>query len=67
MEKANIFQQTSLYSLQIAIPQMGAKHPLELPARASLSCQIIGDLFLIVMVSDMNPEQPKVIKVSMAV
>lgn len=56
MEKANIFQQTSLYSLQIAIPQMGAKHPLELPARASLLCQIIGDLFLIVMVSDMNPE-----------
>lgn len=54
-EDINIFQQTSLYSLQIAIPQMRA-HPLELLARATLLGQIIGDLFLILTISDMNPE-----------
>lgn len=66
-EDINIFQQTSLYSLQRAIPQMREKHPLELPARATLLGQIIGDSFLIPMVSDMNSEQPKVTKASMAV
>lgn len=46
---------------------MREKHPLELPARATLLGQIIGDSFLIPMVSDMNSEQPKVTKASMAV
>lgn len=49
-EDINIFQQTSLYSLQIAIPQMRAKHSLELLARVTLLGQIIGDLFLILIV-----------------
>lgn len=55
-EDINVFQQTSLYPLQKAIPQMRAKHPLELLARATLLGQIIGDLFLILTISDMNPD-----------
>lgn len=55
-EDINIFQQSSLYSLQIAIPQMRAKHSLELLATATLLGQIIGDFFPVLLISDMNPE-----------
>lgn len=55
-EDINIFQQSSLYSLQIAIPQMRAKHSLELLGTATLLGQIIGDFFSVLLISDMNPE-----------
>lgn len=56
-EDINIFQQTSLYSLQIAIPQMRAKYPLELLARATLLGQIIDDLLLTLTIMNQNSQK----------